>query len=248
MSSPAHMQAIVTSRRDVAADLWIVRIRPEEPISFRAGQYVTIGLAASPRMIERPYSLASAPLEPELEFFLERVPGGQLSPQLYDIPVGGQVFMRRVAKGRFVFDDESGRRNHLMVATVTGVAPFVSSLRQMIARGEPVPYQIALIHAASVPDELGYAEELSALAREHPWLTYIPTVSRPWLVPEWSGERGRSEDVTRKYLDQLGFTAADTTAYVCGNPNMIENVKGILYRVGFAKSSVKEELYWVAEK
>ncbi len=250
MTPSAHMTARVTSRREVTSDLWIVRIQPEEPIAFRSGQYVTIGLPGSPRMIERPYSIASAPSEPELEFFLERVPGGQLSPQLYDIPVGGQVYMRRTAKGRFLFDDQSGHKNHFMVATVTGVAPFLSSLRHLTMHpaGEPVSYRIALIHAASLSDELGYCEELSMLMREHEWFQYVPTVSRPWLDPGWTGERGRAEDVIRKYLDALGFTSADTTAYVCGNPNMIDNVKGILYRAGFPKNSVKEELYWVAEK
>jgi ferredoxin--NADP+ reductase len=59
---------------------------------------------------------------------------------------------------------------------------------------------------------------------------------------------GRVEDLTRKYLDAFGFTRADTTAYVCGNPAMIENVKGVLKRAGFPKESVKEEVYWVAAK
>lgn len=251
MKDSPHMPAVVTSRRDVTTDLWIVCIRPEEKISFRAGQYVTIGLPATPRMIERPYSVASSPVEPELEFFLERVPGGQLSPQLYDVPVGGEVFMRRTAKGRFVFDDQSGHKNHFMVATVTGVAPFLSTLRQMAWRagqGEPIPYRIVLIHAASVSDELGYGEELVTCMREQPWFEYVPTISRPWLDPGWKGERGRAEDTARKYLDAFGFTSEDTTAYICGNPHMIDHVKGILHRVGFSKSSVKEELYWVAEK
>jgi ferredoxin--NADP+ reductase len=52
----------------------------------------------------------------------------------------------------------------------------------------------------------------------------------------------------RKHLDTLGFTAAETTAYACGNPNMIENVKGVLQRAGYPKESFHQEIYWVAEK
>ena len=241
-----HVEAVVTSRRDVSSDLWIVRLRPEERIAFLPGQYVAVGLPGAERLIERPYSVASSPHEDELEFFLELVPGGHLSPHLYDIPVGGRVWVRRVAKGRFLFDDASGHPNHFMVATVTGVAPFVSMLRDLVARPDEVTHRIALLEAASIARELGYCDELSAYARRFPWFTYIPTLSRPWLDPTWAGEVGRAEDVLRKHLDALAFPPATTTAYACGNPEMIDKVKAILERANFPQDALKRELYWVA--
>lgn len=250
MTDQKHITATVVSRRDISAELWIVRLRPSEPIPFLPGQYVTIGLPGGDRLIERPYSVASSPREPELEFFLELVPGGHLTPHLYDVPVGGEVLIRRAAKGRFLFDSASGRPFHFMVSTVTGVAPFLSMVRDMAAQqaaGDPVPYRIALLEAAGVSRELGYCEELSEHARRFEWFRYIPTISRVWLDPAWRGELGRAEDIVRKYLDALSFTPAETTAYACGNPNMIENVKGVLQRAGFGKDSVKQEVYWLAE-
>ena len=244
-----HVTAVVSSRRDVSSGLWIVRLRPEEKIPFLPGQYITVGLPSGSRLIERPYSVASSPRDPELEFFLELVPGGHLSPHLYDVPSWGEVQLRRLAKGRFLFDDQSGRPFHFMVATVTGVAPFMSMLREMTARhaeGEPVRYRVALLHAASVGRELGYCEELSGYARRFEWFHYIPTISRVWLDPGWKGELGRAEEVLRKHLDNLGFTAAQTTAYACGNPTMIENAKGIFQRAGFPTESFKQEIYWMA--
>lgn len=239
-----HVGAVVTSRRDISSDLWVVRLRPAERICFTPGQYATVGLPGPERLIERPYSIASSPREEELEFFLELVPGGHLSPHLYEIPVGGEVHVRRMAKGRFVFDQASGRPNHFMIATVTGAAPFVSMVRELAARhdeGQAVPYRVALLQGASLSRELGYREELSTLAQRCPWFTYIPTLSRVWEDAAWPGERGRVEDVARKHLDRLGFTPADTTAYACGNPDMIENAKGILERAGFPKDAVKQE-------
>ncbi len=251
MTPSKHVRAVVTSRRDIANDLWIVRLRPEEKIAFTPGQYVTVGLPGEKRLIERPYSVASAPGDEELEFFLELVPGGHLTPHLYDIAPGGEVLVRREAKGRFLFDDQSGHPKHLLIATVTGVAPFVSMLRVFAARhdgGQPVPYRILLIEAASVSRELGYCEELSEYAGRYGWFEYVPTVSRGWLDPGWTGELGRAEDIARKYLDGRGFSAADSTAYLCGNPNMIENVKGVLFRAGFPKEFIKQEIYWVGSK
>jgi ferredoxin/flavodoxin---NADP+ reductase len=241
-----HVEAVVTSRRDVSSDLWIVRLRPQERIVFLPGQYVAVGLPGPDRLIERPYSVASSPHEDELEFFLELVPGGHLSPHLYDVPVGGRVWVRRAAKGRFLFDEASGRTNHFMVATVTGAAPFLSMIRELVARHEQVAYRIALLQAASISRELGYCDELSEYARRYPWFTYLPTLSRPWLDPAWSGEVGRAEDVIRKHMDVLGFTRGATTAYACGNPEMIEKVKGVLERANFPKDALKQEVYWVA--
>jgi ferredoxin--NADP+ reductase len=251
MITAKHMRGVVASRRDVSHELWIVHVRPEEQMAFHPGQYITIGLPRDGKLCERPYSVVSSPRERELEFFVELVVEGSLTPQLYDVPVGGEVHLRRAAKGRFLFDEKSGHSNHLMVATVTGVAPYLSMLRELVARskeGQEIPHRIVVIQAASSSGELGYSDELAAYAREYGWLEYVSTVSRIWLDPAWPGEKGRVEDVTRKYLDAFGFTPADTTAYVCGNPNMIENVKGVLQRAGFSMESVKEEVYWIPGK
>ncbi len=251
MTAAKHVPAVVTSRRDVSSDLWVVRIRPAERIAFTPGQYVTVALNDGNRLVERPYSVASSPRDRELEFFIELVPGGHLSPHLYDIEPGAEICIRRLAKGRFLFDDKSGHLHHFMVATVTGAAPFVSMVRDFAEReaaGEAIPYRIVLLHAASVARELAYCDELSRIARERSFFTYIPTVSRVWLDPAWTGELGRAEDIVRKHLDLLGFTSAETTAYACGNPNMIENVKGIFQRAGFPREFFKQEAYWVAGK
>ena len=251
-SDPAHdpryVPASVTARFDVTEELWIVRVEPAQPVHFVPGQYITVALQDSGKLVERPYSVASAPGERDLEFFLELVREGQLTPHLYNVPVGSEVYLRRAAKGLFVFDLASGHRNHFMIATVTGAAPYVSTLRTFAKQGPPRPdLRIAMLHTGGAAEELGYAAELASLAGRVPWFRYIPSISRPWLDSDWTGEIGRAEDVARKQLDALGFRPDDTTVYLCGNPYMIANLKGILERALFPKSAVKEELFWVAE-
>lgn len=248
MNPSIHLRGVVVERRDLTSGLWVIRLRPEEKLAFTPGQYVTLGLPSGARMIERPYSLANATCEPDLEFFLELVPGGKLSPLLYQVGVQGEVFLRRSAKGRFAFDSGSGHTHHLMIATVTGVAPYVSMLRELTAKGEtqPVPYSILLLDGGSTSVELGFREQLSAIERACEWFHYVPTVSRPWLDAGWAGELGRVDDLVRKYSDRFGFTAAQTTAYLCGNPQMIVNVRGILERAGFSRNFIREEMYWPA--
>lgn len=73
-------------------------------------------------------------------------------------------------------------------------------------------------------------------------------MSRPGEDLEWKGETGRVEDILRKYLDAFGMEPAETTAYLCGHPQMVENAKGILRRRGFSKEFVREEVYWLSRK
>jgi ferredoxin/flavodoxin---NADP+ reductase len=124
----------------------------------------------------------------------------------------------------------------------------VRTLAREAEAGKDPGVRLVMLQAASRSWEFAYREELEALARRWNWLLYIPTISRPWEDPEWRGEVGRAEDLLRKYIDSLELEPSNTTAYVCGHPEMIENAKAILRRRGFGKEFIREELYWVLPK
>jgi ferredoxin--NADP+ reductase len=244
-------RARIAQRRDIAADLWAIRVQPGGEFAFLPGQYATLGVIAPQKHIERPYSIVSSPYENELEFFLELVPRGELTPALYKLQVGDELTLRKVAKGRFTLNREK-RRNHLLLCTVTGVAPFVSYIRTLArdARDNKFPegHRLFLLEGASRSWEFGYLEELKRIADEVPWLKYVPTVSRPWEDPKWTGEVGRVDDLIRKYTHLWELTPETTSAYLCGHPKMIENGGGILARSGWTKEQIKEEIYFVPKE
>ena len=247
MSKVGFYQAKLIERIDFSATLALFRFRPDGSFSFRPGQYATIAVEDGGRLTQRPYSIVSSPYEPFLEFFVELVPEGALTPRLWDLKVEDEVLIRNRFVGKFTLDEESGMNRHVMAATVTGVAPFISmarTARMNLERGNPDPHQLAIIHGASRSLEFGvYQDELVEMSRKG-WLTYIPTVSRPWEDADWKGETGRVEDVLRKYADQLGFDHTNAIVYACGHPQMIENVKGILARARFPKERIREERYF----
>jgi len=152
-------------------------------------------------------------------------------------------------KGRFLHEIAGGPPDHLMLSTVTGIAPFLSLARTLARDWDEGRFtgaqRLFLIQGASRSVELGYQQEIEALARRLPWLTYVPTVSRPWEDPDWSGETGRVDDVIRKYADQWFPDPSCGMAHLCGHPSMIEHGKAILGRCGWAKSAIKEESYFV---
>src|SRR5438105_9696677 len=133
MASPEDkfFRARLIQREEFAADLWTARIDPGGAFKFVPGQYATLGIEKDGKRIERPYSIVSSPSEDEIEFFFELVPVGALTPLLHKLQPGDRLLMRKVPKGRFCLDTTSGKTNHLLISTVTGVAPFVSFVRTM---------------------------------------------------------------------------------------------------------------------
>jgi len=244
------LPARILDRRDIAPDLFVLKVDPGAPFSYLAGQYATLGVEVDDKRIERAYSICSSPYESALEFFVERVTEGKLSPLLHAMDAGAPLLLRRFAKGRFTLDLRSGRKNHLLLATVTGVAPYVSYVRTLYQDWKsgvgPMPgeHKLFCLHGASYAREFGYREELEKLVSEVPWLTYVPTISRAWDNPEWRGEVGRVDDLIRKYIELWKLRPEETTAYLCGHPGMVETGRGILLRAGWTKQSLQDEVYF----
>jgi ferredoxin--NADP+ reductase len=251
-SEDKFYRAHISRREEISADLWKIRIDTGGEFPFVAGQYATLGVREGGELVERAYSIVSSPYEKELEIFIELVPHGELTPRLHEVQMGGEISLRKLAKGRFTLDLKSGHKNHLLLCTVTGIAPFISYARTLYKDWKENRFSAEIhlytINGASRSWEFGYREEMERIAAQVPWLHYVPTISRPWEDAQWRGETGRVEDIIRKYSDQWGLSGADTTGYLCGHPEMIEHGMGILKRRGFAQEYLKQEVYWIPPK
>ena len=238
-SKPKTVEAKVLKRKDVTEDLLLIWIKRPEGLTFKAGQYCTIGIDG----IERAYSIASAPYEEDLELFVELVPlpEGNLTPLIWDLDEDDVVTIRPRAKGIFTF--KSDKPNQLMVATVTGVVPFVSIVRQYL-HDDDSGHHFYILEGASYFDELTYDTELHELAKQHPdVITFIPTVSRPSEERNlgWLGQTGRVNSIVNQYVEEFSLSNDDTVIYACGHPDMIEDVKDQFLPKGF---QVEEERFW----
>ena len=248
-SSDKFYSGRIIERRDIADDLWAIRVDPGGEFPYRSGQYATLGIVTPEKHHERPYSIVSAPHEKYLEFFFELVPHGQLTPRLHAAKVGDAITLRKSGRGNFTLDLAVGRPNHFLIATVTGVAPYISYVRSLhhewkTTKRNDVP-RLFILEGASRSWEMGYSEELDSLSQEVPWLTYVPTVSRPWEDETWRGETGRVDDVIRKYADLWNLAPTNTKVYLCGHPDMIEHARGIVRRRGWDEDAIQAEAYFV---
>ncbi len=220
-----------------------LRVRPDDGVPpFVPGQYFAMGLERDGRLLQRPYSTASAPGEPRiLEFLVRRVPGGALTPWLWELSAGDRVRIGR-PKGLFALTGGDDRL-HLFVATGTGIAPFVSMVASLLLRPSPPP--IVVIQGAAQPDELAYRAWFASLA---PGVRYIPAVSRAEAAGRagWDGAIGRVDAVLGRAWPELRLTAEGTVAYLCGNPGMIAGVRKLLLEQGLGATDVRAEEYWTS--
>ncbi len=231
-------RAKLVERKDITEDLMVIKLEPEEGLfQFKPGQYCTLGKDG----VERAYSIVSAPYEPLLEIFVELVPDGELTPKMWALKVGDSMSIRPRAKGIFTLNEKV--HHHFMLATVTGVAPYVSIIREYLHQ-ERQGHRFYVLLGASYQDELTYDRELSELAAAHPdCIEFVPTVSRPDEArnAEWSGAKGRVNAITEEYLEKFAPPIDDTLVYACGHPGMINDVKEKVVPQGWR---YKEERFW----
>ncbi|MGH9823897.1 MAG: FAD-binding oxidoreductase, partial [Blastocatellia bacterium] len=158
MSLTDFHQARIVDRVDFSDDLAMFKLKLDAPFHFKAGQYVSLAVEANGKLIQRPYSIVSSPLEPLLEFFIELVPKGELTPRLWELKPGSKVLVRNRFVGTLVLDEKSGVNRHLMAGTVTGAVPYISIVRHEKLRLQlegREPNQFVIVHGASRSSEFG---------------------------------------------------------------------------------------------
>lgn len=269
---PTQLNAVVTQRVDLAPGLMILRVAPDAWTlpDFIPGQFAVLGMpAGAPRvegadpesapedptkLVRRSYSIASSSNAREfMEFYINLVSSGELTPRLFALKPGDRLWLGPKVAGLFTLDPVPENTNLLLMATGTGIAPYMSMLRTFLTA--KTFKNIAILHGARHSWDLGYASELSAMARLCDTFLYIPTISRPQQEPvPWRGQTGYIQDLWRKRVIDLawGFhpAPADTCIFLCGNPEMIDDTLKLLAHEGFKEHSKKTpghvhlERYW----
>jgi ferredoxin-NADP reductase len=227
---------------EIADGLAIVGVQAlEDPFEFEPGQYATLGLMGGEgKLVQRPMSISSPSTDlSEYEFFIRLVQGGAFTTLLWERRLGDPINIKG-PKGKFLLQQDGN--TCFFVATGTGMAPFMSMLDTLQARGQE--RDIVILHGVSYDHDLAWREELESLAWSGFPLRYAGTVSRPQHCPGWGGLTGRAETVVPGQLDQHRMTAANTTLYLCGNPDMVSAIEEVATERGFPPEQVRKELYW----
>jgi ferredoxin--NADP+ reductase len=269
-SDPSQYNATVIGREAINPQLLILRVRPDGgDYSFRPGQFAVLGLLGSEsrvpeaapeeaapdpqKMIRRAYSIASSNVERAyVEFYLTLVTTGELSPRLFELRHGSRLFLGPKASGLFTLDRVAPDKAVVLVATGTGLAPYISMLRTMLIA--ETMRKFVVLHGARCSWDLGYRAELESLARIRPNFTYIPSITRPEQDPHFRGQTGRIQKLLEQGVVEkvagVRLEPAETDVFLCGHPEMIDYVATVLQTRGFTKDQGKKfgtmhvEEYW----
>jgi ferredoxin--NADP+ reductase len=221
---------------------------------FENGQFTMLGLEVEGRPLVRAYSMASANYDDTLEFFSIKVPDGPLTSRLQHIKPGDRILISKKPTGTLILDNLLPGRHLYLLSTGTGLAPFLSLIR------DPEAYsrfeKIILVHGCRKVADLAYRDWLtSELAKDEYLgedvrgkLIYYPTVTR-----EPFENRGRITDLICS--GRLGkdtglpeLSQADDRVMLCGSPQMLQDLQGLLRSRGFSEGSGSSPGEFVIEK
>jgi ferredoxin--NADP+ reductase len=202
---------------------------------FAAGQYARLGLPDENDVVWRAYSMTSAPGDPELEFYGIVVPNGRFTSQAKTLHAGSPILVEKQSFGFLTPDRFTDGEDLWMLATGTGIGPFISMLRD--------PYvwvrfrRLLLVHCVRHADEFTYTDELAELADSR-------TDSGAALQVIRTTTRDQSESCLHGRITTLlqsgeleraaGVPLSETASrlMLCGNPEMIEDTRRLLHERG----------------
>lgn len=265
---PARISRVPTACPDHLGVFRVTLDGGQVPL-YQAGQFITLGMDTPSGFVARAYSIASCPLERDAyELYLVRVDGGALTPHLFAAAAGSPVWVLP-PKGSFTLASAQAR-TVVMVATGTGLAPFLGQIRTLYRLHEvgiPAGYRVILMHGCAYADEFGFRDELLsyAAARSTDFdFTYLSTASRSEEGHGWSDEHGAGRvnevfrslfdlptdarrpvslprGVNKKHLRDL-IRQEPAALMVCGNPGMIDHLREPARQLGMGGFMVEE--YW----
>ena len=222
--------------------LFSFRTTRDRGLRFENGQFVMIGLEVDGRPLTRAYSIASPNHEPHLEFFSIKVADGALTSRLQHLSAGDPIVVSKKPTGTLVLHDLRPGRHLYLLATGTGLAPFLSVIQ------DPETYErfdkVVLIHGVRTVSELAYSEFITRTLPAHEYLgeavrdqlIYYPTVTR-----EAFRHQGRITNLVESGtlfadIDLPVFDPAHDRAMLCGSPAMLKDCCAMLDARGFQVS------------
>jgi ferredoxin--NADP+ reductase len=236
-------EAAILWRHEWNSHLLSIRIAKPADYRFVPGQFARIGLRDEPidggaaETTWRAYSIVSAPEQDFLEFFLVVLPTGKFSARVARRAIGETIMLEKPAQGFLTLDRFKDGEDLWLIGTGTGLAPYISMLRE---RSTWQRFRnIVLALSVREARDLAYVEEISALAASHAKgeakLRFIKSLTRETVDGALSGRLTTlTESGALERAAELPFDLQRSRFMLCGNPEMVEAMRALLKSRGFA--------------
>jgi ferredoxin/flavodoxin---NADP+ reductase len=265
VSTANFIAATLINRTNYTDNLAVFELQPTTPFVFRPGQCATLAFLDGEKPLSRPYSIASPPAQSSLEFYVELITSGQFTPRLWSLTIGNTLWLRHRAVGVFTLLAKPDKPHHLMVASATGITPYVSMVSTALAQQDNQNNQndeqtFTILHFAPQPAALAhYADKLHLLASQHPQRLNYQAIIYPTAENSLNSLSNSALETTAAAVplaDQLAdaiatamlsaqLTRHNTIAYACGHPQIVELAQQTFLNQGFDKTNLRTEKYFI---
>ena len=236
--SESWLSTKVVENRHWTDMLFSLRVEGAQ-VGFRAGQFVRIALDTvegdAGSRVARAFSFVNPPQDPVLEFYGVIVPEGPLSPRLARLKAGDTLYVATNPSGFLVLDEVPAADDLWLIATGTGLAPFLSILRTEDPWNR---YRnVVLVHAVRHANELVYRDAIAQLvARGLKYVTFVSREADPGKMRgSLAGRIPAALNDGRLEAAALPITPERSQFMLCGNPEMLRDTTGTLLARGFRK-------------
>jgi CDP-4-dehydro-6-deoxyglucose reductase, E3 len=240
MDPPQKREVFLESNRVIGPSMHVLTFRtaPDDTFEFVPGQYITFFLSRAGKSITRSYSFfSSAGKVGPFDLLIKQVPGGFGSTFLCGLSPASHPKLKALAPlGRFLLKDPE-HRTVVLVATGTGLAPFIPMLDDLRARFPGSPTW--LIFGNRFREDLIYFDELRALEIGWPAFHFLPILSRPPSDGGWHGASGHVEEALRERFPDL----SNSDVYLCGLPEMVNDTQELALHLNCPKDHIFVERY-----
>lgn len=226
------------------ANSYFLELVDGQPVSYRAGQFLTLILTHNGHEVRRSYSLSSAPGEEQLQLTVKRVQNGEISRYLHNTLRVGDVLTSLRPAGRFTLNEDQPGDVVLMGAG-SGITPLFALLKQILRTD--TNRLVTLLYSNPNERSIIFRDELDGLQRQFPdRFRLIYLLSDP--SDDWTGLRGRLNNILlERLLPQLVGTAPPKTLlfYLCGPGDYMRMVQFTLIFRGFRPDQIRRENFVV---
>ena len=258
---PKWFQSKVLEKKVWTDGLFTISVDGSGVEPFKPGQFLHLagypnGIAEDAdeetrekQRVNRPYSVAS-PHGDRLEFFIVRVDDGELTPHLWKLEPGDDIEVSEKAAGRFTLEKTPDAENLWLVATGTGLAPYVAMLRT----DEPWERyrKVVIVHGVRHATDLAYTEELREMEKSRGGaFKLVQALTRESADGAMQGRIPaliESGDLEKEVGCEM--TKEASAVLLCGNPAMLDSMEELLGKRSMVKHRSKApgqivlERYW----
>ncbi len=235
--SREKFKLILRSQQEIAPQVrhFVFERADGQPLDFIPGQFINLFFEYEGNIVQRSYSLANTPGEKTLALALSYITSGKASQHLFKMQSGDEIEASGPF-GRLTLREEAPKR-YILVATGTGVTPYLSMREELMCRMAQ-GVEVVLLLGSRTPEELLYRDIFVEFANNAAGFQFIGCCSRtindaPYL------RQGYVQD----QFEGLNLNPETDMVFLCGNPNMIDAAYTKLTSMGFTAANVRREKY-----